>query len=93
MAIIRLEQLHPLRRERLEAALSAYREGTPVFWVQEEPANMGPWVYVRIHFGEALARRFRFGGITRAASASPAGGSPKRHKQEQTEIIERAYSQ
>jgi 2-oxoglutarate dehydrogenase E1 component len=91
VAIIRLEQLYPLRREQLEAALAPYRDGTPLFWVQEEPANMGPWIYLRIYFGDALAGRFPFAGITRPPAASPAGGSPRRHKQEQAEIIARAF--
>jgi len=92
VAILRLEQLYPLRRELLETALAPYRAGTPVFWVQEEPANMGAWVYMRVNFGENLFGRFPFGGITRAPSASPAGGSPRRHKQEQSEIIARAFA-
>jgi 2-oxoglutarate dehydrogenase E1 component len=93
VAIIRLEQLYPLRGEVLEAALAPYREGTPVFWVQEEPRNMGAWIYMRIHFGERLLGRFPFEGITRPASASPAAGSHRRHKQEQAEIIAKAFGE
>ena len=55
MAIVRLEQLYPLRDEQLgdgPGALSA--DGTPVVWVQEEPENMGAWRYLRARFGERL---------------------------------------
>jgi 2-oxoglutarate dehydrogenase E1 component len=93
VALIRLEQLYPLRPEALQAALAPYREGTPVFWVQEEPANMGAWVYLRIYLGEAISRRHPFAAITRTPSATPAGGSHRRHKQEQAEIIYRAFSE
>jgi 2-oxoglutarate dehydrogenase E1 component len=93
IAIIRLEQLYPLRPETLAAALAQYRDGTPVFWVQEEPQNMGAWFYMRIHFGENLLGRFPFAGISRAPSASPATGSHRRHKQEQAEIISRAFGE
>jgi 2-oxoglutarate dehydrogenase E1 component len=93
IAIMRLEQLYPLRRDLLETALAPYCESTPVFWVQEEPANMGPWVYLRILFGDSLFGRFPFSGITRPASASPAAGSHRRHKQEQAEIISHAFDE
>jgi len=92
VAIIRLEQLYPLRQELLQSALQDYREGTPAFWVQEEPANMGAWNFMRIQFGERLFNRFPFSGIARAVSATPATGSAKRHKHEQTEIIQRAFA-
>jgi len=91
IAIVRLEQLYPLRRELLESTLARYRDGTPVFWVQEEPANMGAWTSLRMQFGESLFGRWPFAGIMRPASASPASGSHRRHKVEQTEIIERAF--
>jgi 2-oxoglutarate dehydrogenase E1 component len=91
VAIIRIEQLYPLRKEMLEQALSTYPQSTPVMWVQEEPENMGAWFYMRIHFGETIQARHPFSGITRASSASPATGSHKRHKQEQQEIINRAF--
>jgi 2-oxoglutarate dehydrogenase E1 component len=93
VALIRLEQLYPLNSELVEAALASYPDGTPVFWVQEEPANMGAWVYVRVHFGEMLSERFPFAGMTRPEAASPAGGSHRRHKQEQAELIARAFGE
>jgi 2-oxoglutarate dehydrogenase E1 component len=91
IAILRLEQLYPLRHETLKAALSPYAEGTPVFWVQEEPANMGAWFYLRTQFGDTLFGKWPFSGIARVPSASPATGSHRRHKQEQAEIIARAF--
>jgi 2-oxoglutarate dehydrogenase E1 component len=93
VAIIRLEQLYPLRPEAIERALEKYAEGTPVFWVQEEPGNMGAWNFMKIHFGDKLFNRFPLSGIARAVSATPATGSAKRHKQEQTEIIHRAFGE
>jgi 2-oxoglutarate dehydrogenase E1 component len=92
VAIIRVEQLYPLRQELLQRALQDYPEGTPAFWVQEEPANMGAWNFMRIQFGERLFNRFPLSGIARAVSATPATGSAKRHKHEQTEIIQRAFA-
>ena len=90
IAIIRLEQLYPLRRELLEQALSDYAPGTNVVWVQEEPENMGPWRYLRVNFGDQLFGKFPFSGISREASASPATGSAIYHKKEQERILEDA---
>lgn len=92
VAIVRLEQLYPLRAETLLAALAPYRAGTPVFWVQEEPANMGAWVFMRFHFSDAISSRHPFAAISRSASPTPAAGSHRRHKLEQAEILERALA-
>lgn len=93
VTILRIEQLYPLRQDALEKALKAYPEGTPAFWVQEEPANMGAWNFMRIQFGEQLFKRFPFAGIARPVSATPATGSARRHKHEQTEIVQRAFGE
>ncbi|HZQ47009.1 MAG TPA: 2-oxoglutarate dehydrogenase E1 component, partial [Verrucomicrobiae bacterium] len=89
-AIVRLEQLYPLRNEQVELALAGYRSGTPVFWVQEEPENMGAWRYIDTQFGEMVRRSFPFEPICRPASASPATGSANSHKQEQQELLAQA---
>ena len=92
VAILRVEQLYPLREEHLNAALDPYLDGTPVFWVQEEPHNMGAWRYLLATFGERLVGRFPFSGITRPAAATPATGSHASHEREQADIIERAIN-
>lgn len=91
VAILRVEQLYPLQTQTLLAALAPYPANVPVFWVQEEPANMGAWVYLRIYFAEALSKHYPFTGITRPPSATPAAGSHRRHKQEQNELIAAAF--
>jgi len=90
-AIIRLEELYPLRKEMLEQALRPYATETPVFWVQEEPANMGAWRYLHERFRRKLFDRFPFALVSRAESASPATGSANAHKIEQAQLIARAF--
>ena len=91
VAIIRLEQLYPLPLAQLESAMSAYPDGTPVYWVQEEPSNMGAWYFIKINFGETFFERWPFAGkITRPESASPSTGSKKTHKIEQQELLNAA---
>jgi 2-oxoglutarate dehydrogenase E1 component len=89
VAIIRLEQLYPLRDERLAEVLSPYRAGTPVVWVQEEPQNMGAWRFLLARFGETIGS-LPFSGICRPPSASPATGWSARHKAEQSRLLKAA---
>jgi 2-oxoglutarate dehydrogenase E1 component len=93
VAILRLEQLYPLDRRVLEAALGGYAEGTPAVWVQEEPENMGAWRYLRATQGEKLLGRFPLTGVYRPASASPATGSHSAHQIEQQKLIEAAFAE
>jgi len=90
-AIVRLEQLYPLRGELMAKALKSYADETPVFWVQEEPANMGAWRYLREKYGERLFNRHPFDLVSRPESASPATGSAHAHKLEQEKLVHRAF--
>ncbi|HUC84677.1 MAG TPA: thiamine pyrophosphate-dependent enzyme, partial [Candidatus Acidoferrales bacterium] len=92
-AILRVEQLYPLPDEVMQFALAKYREGTPVFWVQEEPQNMGAWYDFRVRFGDRLFGRWPFAGVARPASASPASGSAKAHKREQAIVLAKAFGE
>ncbi len=93
IAILRVEQFYPLAGELLQSALVKYLDGTPVFWVQEEPENMGAWYYFRVRFGDRLFGRWPFAGISRPASASPASGSAKAYKREQLAVIAEAFGE
>lgn len=93
VAIVRVEQLYPIRREVLEETLRGYAEGTPAVWVQEEPENMGPTRYMRINFGEKLFGKFPFSSVHRDASASPATGSAIYHRKEQEKLLVQAFEQ
>ncbi len=92
VAIIRLEQLYPLAKDRLKELLACYRDGTPVFWVQEEPENMGAWRYLKVIFGDRMFDRLPFAGISRATAASPATGSASSHRLEQQEIYAKSFA-
>ena len=89
VAIVRLEQLYPLRQGEVAAALAPYAADVPVTWVQEEPENMGAWRYLRVTWGERVAGR-PFDGVTRPALASPATGSASSHRVEQAELLRTA---
>lgn len=91
VAIVRMEQLYPLPLAELTAALSPYKDGTPVYWVQEEPENMGAWRFLLARFRYELFDRWPFAGIYRRASSSPATGSASSHKMEQKELLMQAF--
>jgi 2-oxoglutarate dehydrogenase E1 component len=92
VAIVRLEQLYPLRVEEVLAALAPYRPGVELVWAQEEPANMGAWDHVALRLAPALPGA-RVELVARAASASPAAGSATRHKLEQEQIVREALGE
>ena len=90
-SILRVEQLYPLPADEIEAALEAYPEGTEVFWVQEEPRNMGAWYFMKVKWDEAeLQERWPLKVVSRPESASPSTGSKKMHVIEQQELLEEA---
>ncbi|MDR6809104.1 2-oxoglutarate dehydrogenase E1 component [Dyadobacter sp. BE34] len=86
VAIIRLEQMHPFPQTQIDAHLAQY-ENANVFWVQEEPFNMGGWTFMlRMYKGVKPLQV-----IAREPSASPSTGFSKIHTKEQAEIINRAF--
>ena len=84
VAIIRLEQLYPLSSEAIHDALAPCGNAE-VWWVQEEPRNMGAWRYLQTRFRGLFSRV-----VSRPESASPATGSPGSHKREQRRVVEEA---
>ena len=86
LALLRLEQLYPLSAETLQAALAPF-EGAEVWWVQEEPLNMGAWRFLQVRFPGMFARV-----VSRPESGSTATGSPGSHQREQRRIIEEALA-
>ncbi len=89
IAIIRIEQLYPLRTDLLRQELSRYRNAESFTWVQEEPRNMGAWTFIRPHLAEILGKDP--GYIGRKEAASPAVGSHRQHRIEQEKIIAEVF--
>lgn len=87
MAIIRIEQLYPLDLESLKSLVEKYNGFQEVYWVQEEPKNMGAWSYIHPLLREILPINSSLTYIGRARSASPAAGSYALHKKEYAEMI------
>ncbi len=92
-AIVRLEQLYPLRAEDVLSELSRYPAASEVAWVQEEPRNMGAWDFVNVHLGPRIRERAQWSCVSRPPSASPASGSATRHKLEQESLAREALGE
>jgi 2-oxoglutarate dehydrogenase E1 component len=88
VAIIRLEQYYPFRAGLLLAAAAPLLSVSDWRWVQEEPANMGAWTYLRPLLAAALGREVAYVG--RPQSAAPATGSHRQHKDEQERVLAEA---
>ncbi len=93
-AIVRVEQLAPVPAQELAEVLAKY-PNAEVVWVQDEPKNQGAWPFMALNLPEALAefgekRSLRV--VSRAAAASPATGSSKRHAAQLAELLAAAFA-
>ena len=86
MAIIRIEQLHPFPKQQILKELKKYKTNH-IYWVQEEPENMGAWAFILRSFREVNKDI-----ISRRATASTATGYHRVHMEEQQEIIQKAFA-
>jgi 2-oxoglutarate dehydrogenase E1 component len=75
--------------------IERYGPAREVYWVQEEPANMGAWNHLRFRFDDLLEsihgdcrHRLRYAG--RPSSASPSSGSARVHQHEQETLLNTA---
>ncbi|AHX04554.1 2-oxoglutarate dehydrogenase E1 component [Ehrlichia japonica] len=95
IAVIRLEQYYPFPEKQLANELKNY-QNAEVVWCQEEPMNMGAWVFVRNYIEKVLmiinVKSKQAVCISRLASASTAVGYTSIHNKEQNDILLRVLS-
>jgi 2-oxoglutarate dehydrogenase E1 component len=92
-AIFFLDQLYPLPRREITAALAEHPNAREIVWVQEEPANMGALFYILPRLERlAQAQGLQVRSVKRSASASPATGSAKAHELEQKTLLALAFT-
>jgi 2-oxoglutarate dehydrogenase E1 component len=85
IAIVRLEQLYPFPMKQFRALMeNKYKGSKQLYWIQEEPENMGAWSYIL-----RTLRSFQPEVIARPLSASPATGSYKQHYKQQADIMDK----
>ncbi|HET6627912.1 MAG TPA: multifunctional oxoglutarate decarboxylase/oxoglutarate dehydrogenase thiamine pyrophosphate-binding subunit/dihydrolipoyllysine-residue succinyltransferase subunit, partial [Nocardioidaceae bacterium] len=90
-AIARVEQLYPRPVEELKAELAKYPNLKEIRWVQDEPANMGPWPHMALNLTPDLGG-IPFYRVSRPESSSPSVGQHSRHVDEQKGLLQQAFS-
>jgi 2-oxoglutarate dehydrogenase E1 component len=93
--LLRIEQLYPFPTKALMAELSRFKQAE-IVWCQEEPRNMGGWVFVDIFLEWVLNqigakhRRARYAG--RPAAASTAVGQMSLHLAQLKQFLDEALA-
>jgi 2-oxoglutarate dehydrogenase E1 component len=93
--LLRIEQLYPFPTKALMTELSRFKQAE-IVWCQEEPRNMGGWVFVDIFLEWVLNqigakhRRARYAG--RSAAASTAVGQMSLHLAQLKQFLEDALA-
>lgn len=90
IAIVRLEQLYPFHEAKFEEVVKRYNKVKEIFWVQEEPRNMGSWSFIRDRVSKFVPEKVSFDYIGRKSAGTTAEGSAKAHAVEQARIVETA---
>ena len=91
VAIVRVEQIYPWPEPELAALMERYAGVERVYWVQEEPANMGAWTFVSARIQSVMPGSAQLAYAGRPAAASPAAGSMRAHRREQNVLLETAF--
>ncbi|MFC7493740.1 MULTISPECIES: multifunctional oxoglutarate decarboxylase/oxoglutarate dehydrogenase thiamine pyrophosphate-binding subunit/dihydrolipoyllysine-residue succinyltransferase subunit [unclassified Nocardioides] len=89
-AIARIEQLYPRPESEIRAEIARFPHLRAVRWVQDEPANMGPWPHYALNVWPHVDARVEL--VSRPESSSPAVGTIKRHGEEQKDLVARAFA-
>jgi 2-oxoglutarate dehydrogenase E1 component len=90
LALVRLEQFYPFPAGEVQSVLLRYPSATEVFWLQEEPQNMGAWTFVQPLLAALVRTGQHLQYAGRPASAATATGSLKVHQQEQDLLVRAA---
>lgn len=92
VAIIRIEMLHPIPFNRLADAFANYPNAKQIRFVQDEPANQGPWPFYNEHLRELIPDMPEMVRVSRRAQSSTATGVAKVHQQEEKALIDEAFA-
>jgi multifunctional 2-oxoglutarate metabolism enzyme len=94
-AIVRVERLYPLPVTQMEVEAKKHPNAN-LLWVQDEPANQGPWPHIALSTTEIIGGTAVDGRvlrrISRRASASPATGNHHLHEEEAKALMYEAFT-
>jgi len=93
VAVVRVEQLAPFQSTAIKQVIANYPNLQEIVWLQEEPKNMGSWLFVRPQLRELVEQTFPIRYVGRPDRSSPAEGSADQHNIEQARIVAAAFSE
>ncbi|MDA2984375.1 MAG: multifunctional oxoglutarate decarboxylase/oxoglutarate dehydrogenase thiamine pyrophosphate-binding subunit/dihydrolipoyllysine-residue succinyltransferase subunit [Actinomycetota bacterium] len=88
-AIVRMERFYPFPAEEFQEVINRHPQAN-LLWVQDEPANQGPWPFIALNSAEILQGR-TLRRVSRRATASPATGNHHVHEEEQKALLIEAF--
>ena len=88
-AIIRIEQLFPLYKDKVARLTKPLINAKKFIWCQEEPENMGAWTFILPQLLNLFPGYIHYAG--RPASASPAAGTIQAHQAQQAALVKQAF--
>jgi 2-oxoglutarate dehydrogenase E1 component len=93
--LLRVEQLYPFPLKALVAGLSRFKKAD-VVWCQEEPKNMGSWIFVEPYLewvlGQTGGKSKRARYVGRPASAATATGLMSKHLAQLKAFLDEAFA-
>ena len=92
VAVVRVEQLYPFPTEAIREVLTGFPAAGEVFWIQDEPENMGPWPFVHGRLHRLLRDDYTLRHVSRPESPSPATGSHSVHEAQQADLLKGAFA-
>jgi 2-oxoglutarate dehydrogenase E1 component len=90
-AIARIELLYPFPEDRVREVIDGYPNLREILWVQEEPKNMGAWMFVDPLLREISRGELPVLYVGKPPRPSPAQGSANFHKQEHAGVVRSAF--
>lgn len=91
IAIVRIEMLHPIPFNRLKEAFDCFPNAEEIRFVQDEPANQGPWPFYNEHLRDLIPNMLPMKRVSRRAQSSTATGIAKVHQVEQAQLLDEAF--
>lgn len=88
--VLRVEQLYPFPEKELSDVLNKLENIDEIVWVQEEPKNMGAWLFVEDYLKKLVNQNCTLRYLGQPDRSSPSVGEPNVHKKIQGHIIEKA---
>jgi 2-oxoglutarate dehydrogenase E1 component len=87
IALVRIEQLFPLHKEKIQQVIDRYPAIEEYIWAQEEPKNMGAWSFMlqRFELVNLNVRSLNYYAV-------PAAGSSTRFKKRHKAVIDSVFN-